>query len=54
MRSEDFPAYYPEGTEGSPQGTKRPEREFDRAPPNSTEAKNTWIYTSAHLHIFIA
>jgi hypothetical protein len=33
---------------------KRPGREADRSPPTSTEFKETWVYTSILLYVFMA
>jgi hypothetical protein len=34
-------------------GVKQPENEADRSLPTSDEIKNTWIYTSTPLYVFI-
>jgi hypothetical protein len=33
---------------------KRPGREADHSPPTSAEVKNSWIYTSTPLYVFMA
>jgi hypothetical protein len=33
---------------------KQPKREADHSPPNSAKVKNTWIYTSIILYVFMA
>jgi hypothetical protein len=35
-------------------GVKRPGHEADHSPPNSTEVKKTWVYTSTPTHAFMA
>jgi hypothetical protein len=37
---------YPMGTGDPSPGVKLPEREADQSPPDSTEVKKMWIYTS--------
>jgi hypothetical protein len=35
-------------------GVKQPGREADHSPPSSAEVKNTWIYTTTPLYVFMA
>jgi hypothetical protein len=37
-----------------PSGIKQPGRETDHSLPTSAEVKNTWIYTSTTLYVFMA
>jgi hypothetical protein len=45
---------YRMSTGGSSSGVKRPGREDDHSPPTSAEVKETWVYTSTPLYVFIA